>query len=75
MKDVIKHIRMYDELGKREENNYIEKIKQDTGWSYPSIVKCVQILEEWDLVEKKKNGRKKIIHFSPYNGHRAEKLE
>lgn len=75
MGDVIKHIRRYDELGKREENNYIKSIEKETGWGHNSIVKCIQILEDWDLIEKKKEGRKKIIHFSPYNGHSAEKLE
>lgn len=61
MEDVLNHIRKYDDPVMRKKKNYAGKIKEETGWSHNSVIKCLLILEQLDIVEKVKNGRKKTI--------------
>ena len=61
MEDVLRHLKKYDNPTKREEKNYVTQIKEETGWSHVSVVKCVQILEQLELVKKVGNGRKNTI--------------
>jgi len=61
MEDVLDHLKKYDNPTEREEKNYVSEIKNETGWSHTSVVKCVMILEQLDLVEKVDNGRKNTL--------------
>jgi len=58
---VWEYVRGHNGIDERKEKNYITKIARETGWSYPSVVKTVDILERMDLVIRVDNGRKNVI--------------
>lgn len=64
MEDVLNHVKKYDDPNKRKEMNYASKIKEKTGWSHSSIIKCLKILEQLDIIEKKRNGETKTIKLN-----------
>jgi len=61
MEDVLRHLKKYDNPTKREEKNYITQIEKETGWSHTSVVKCVKILQQLNLVKKVSNGQTNTI--------------
>jgi len=59
---VWKYIKKHDSVDERENYNYLSNIRRDTGWSYDSVIKVIDILERMGLVRKESNGRKKVYH-------------
>lgn len=64
MEDVLNHVKKYDDPDRRKDMNYVGKITEETGWSHTSVVKCLKILDQLDIVEKERNGRKKTIKLN-----------
>lgn len=49
------------ESGKWQEKNYVSNIREKLGYTRPTIQSGLNVLENMDMIERKRKGRKKII--------------
>jgi len=57
---VLSYLQDNDRLD-RLDRNYARKIAQETELSRPTVTKCLNLLEDQNIVERKRDGQKKVI--------------
>lgn len=57
---VLKFLRKNNRVDQLDKN-YTSKIAEETGLCRDTVAKCLTFLEQQDLVEKRREGKKKVI--------------
>lgn len=60
LRKILSYLQDNDRLD-RLDRNYARKIARETDLSRPTVWKCLNLLEEQNIVERKRDGKKKVI--------------